>query len=265
VKKIRVLIVQGLPEIRATLREMVAREKDLALVGEHQDGYAGLGAIRQERPSLVFLGTEPGGIDGFKLLEMAGNHAPRAVIFVSRHENHAVRAFSSNAVDYLVEPFTRKRFQQAVKRARRRLARLARGRQSAGADRGPDSPRLIGAKVGGRILLLQSDQIEMIVARRSYSTIHIRNAAHRVRSSLSALQQRLPPGQFIRINRSTLINAAHVREITRRPHGDGRVRLDNGQELPLSRRYRAHWSALTRLDESEDELDDFIERALAGR
>ena len=245
---------------------MIAREKDLLLLGEHHEGYAGLGAVRKERPDLLFLGVKLGGLDGFELLQATGEHAPRAVIFVSSHEREAARAFSTNAVDFLLPPFKRERFQKALQRARERLAK-PRSRAAADAARnGAAAARPIGVRAGGRIVLVRPDEIEMIVAHRSYSAIHVRHTAHRVRSPLSSLQRRLPAEHFVRINRSTLINIAHVREIRRGTHGDGRVRLDNGTELPLSRRYRPHWSALVRRGGgAEEKLDVFIERVLNQR
>src|SRR6185436_6539536 len=93
-----------------------------------------------------------------------------------------------------------------------------------------ESSKVVAIKVSGRIVLLRPAEIEVVRAHRTYATIHTAGGTHLVRSSLSALHEKLPEGKFIRINRSTLINAARVQEVVRRTHGDGRVRLDNGRE-----------------------------------
>ena len=246
-KKIRALIVQGFPEVRAALREMIAGETDLVLLGEYGDGEAGLRALREHRPHLLFLGIRLGRLDGFELLDLAGTDAPPAVIFVSVYERYAVRAFSADAVDYLLKPFTRERFEEAVQRARWRLEESPRSRPSPiNAVNGSHPPALIGVKANGRIVLLKPDEIEFIIARRTSCLVHTESADYSARSHLSSIQEKLPANRFIRINRSTLVNAAHVKEAARKAHGDGSLRMKSGQEFRLSRRYRAYWSALIR-------------------
>lgn len=241
-KKIGALIVQGFPDVRASLREMIAREEDIVLLGEYEDGASGLRAIRKLRPQLLFLGVQLRGMDGFDVLKSLDGHAPAAVIFVSHFERYAMRAFEVQAADYLLKPFTRRRFKEALGRARQLLESGQRLAKTSSHE--TKSLQLLGVKVSGRIVLVKPDEIETIVAHRAYATVHTPTASHRARSSLAAFQDKLGTKQFIRINRSTLVNTGHVKEIIRKAHGDGLLRTDSGKEFPLSRRYRVNWSGL---------------------
>lgn len=244
-KPIRALIVLEFPHVRDSLRTMVAAEKDIMLLGEYGDGASAVRAIRKHRPQLLFLGVQLRGMTGFEVLQSADGDRPPAVIFVSKFEHDAVRAFGSDAVDYLLKPFTRRRFKRALTRARSRLeSSLRRDKPVEHSESTSKSAQLLAMKVSGRIVLLRPPEIEAIVACRTYSTVHTGNGTHRARSSLSAFQTKLPSGKFIRINRSTLINADHVKTILRKTHGDGLLRLMNGKEFPLSRRYRGQWAGL---------------------
>jgi len=245
VKKIRTLIIQSFPDVRAALREMIAMEKDLVLLGECDAGESGVQAIRKYRPQLLFLGVQLRGMDGFDVLHSTNGYRPPAIIFVSKFEKYAVRAFRSHAVDYLLKPFTRARFREALMRSRSLLRSAVQREQKLEDSNGsPNSPKLLGVKVRGRIVLLKPAEIEAIVARRAFSTLHTTNGPHRARTSLSAFQSKLPSGKFIRINRSTLINADHIKTIARKSHGDGLLRMTSGKEFPLSRRYREKWHSL---------------------
>jgi two-component system LytT family response regulator len=258
VKKIRVLIIQGFPEVVDALHAMIADEVDLVLLGKLQDGHDGLRAIREHRPHLVFLGIRLSGMNGFEVLEAAGADAPRAVIFVSVYDRYAVRAFSVDAVDYLLKPFTRDRFREAVQRARWRLDEPLVRRNGRHAPLDSAAPKAIGIRSNGRIVLLRPREIEMVVGRRTGCVVHTGAATHRVNSALASLQKKLPPEKFVRINRSTLVNAASVEAVVRKGHGDGLVRLKGGQMFPLSRRYRSQWSGfLSRTSRSQEKRSSF--------
>ena len=223
---------------------MLATEKDLLLVGECTDGASAAAAIRKHRPQILFLGVRLHGMNGFELLKFLDGEVPPAIIFVSPFGHYAAEAFSVHAVDYLLKPFTRQRFKLAIQRARVRLEQKLDSPAAKAILAVSGRPKPLRVKEGGRILLLRPDEIDAIVAHRNYSALHASGAVHRARSSLSTLQMKLPPGEFLRISRSAVVNTKRVTHIVRKSHGDGVVRLANGQEFPLSRRYRAQWSAL---------------------
>ena len=236
-KPIRALIVEDEPLARSRLRRLVLDEADLTLMGECGDGTTALKAIRQHRPELVFLDVRLPGLSGLELLKALDGERPPAVIFVTAHDRYALPAFASGAVDFLLKPFTRDRFRESLQRARLRLWSQPPAKQERAAD-------VLGLKVGRRFVLIPTDEIEAVVAGRSCSVLHTAAAHHRTRLSLAVLEKKLPPGKYVRINRSTLVNAARIKEVVPKDHGDGLLRLENGRTFALSRRYRAHWSAL---------------------
>lgn len=249
-RKIRAVIVEDEPLAREVLRRLVAGEKDIVVLAECADGQSGLAAVRTERPDLLFLDIRLPGLSGLELLQSLDGDAPPAVIFVTASDRHALRAFSSHAVDYLLKPFTRERFREAVGRARRRLrgqlpppgpelAALVRQVEPRG-----ESAFTLSLKVGRGFVILRAEEIESVVANRGGSMVTTAAATHRTRLTLATLQKKLPAQNFIRVNRSTLVNTGHVGEIIRKSHGDGRVRLKSGREFPLARRWRAHWATL---------------------
>jgi two-component system LytT family response regulator len=248
-KYIRTLIVEDEPIARAALRRLVEEEKDIALVAECPDGLTALTAIRQHRPELVFLDVQLPGLNGLDLLQALDGDMPPAVIFVTAHSRYALSAFASHATDFLLKPFTPERFRESLKRARLRLrdrlpienslSTLAKNTRPRGTP-----PSVLSLKVGKRFVLIRADAIEAIVANESSSVLHTTEGNHRTRLSLAALEKKLPPGKLVRINRSTLVNAEHVKDLVHKEHGDGLLRLDNGQEFPLARRYRKQWAVL---------------------
>jgi two-component system LytT family response regulator len=249
-RKIRAVIVEDEPLARNVLCRLVAGEKDIALVAECADGLAGAEIVRSERPDLLFLDIRLPGLNGLELLQSLDGNTPPAVIFVTASDRHAVRAFSSHAVDYLLKPFTRESFREAVNRARLRL----RGKLSplktepASLARQTDGPNntisSLSLKVGRGFIILHVEEIESVVANRGGSVVSTSSTSYRTRQTLGVLQKKLPAGKFIRVNRSALVNSNHVGEIIRKRHGDGRVRLKSGREFPLARRWRAHWTVL---------------------
>jgi len=254
VKHIRALIVEDEPLARDVLRRLVEGEDDIVLIDECADGITALKAIQRHRPELVFLDVRLPGLSGVDLLKKLDGSLPPAVIFVTAHDRYAVPAFAAHAVDFLLKPFTRERFRESLQRARHRL----RGKPSLkpslavlaqNANRHSDSASLLSFKVGKRFVLVQAGEIEAIVASGAYSVIHTLEASHRTRCRVPLLEQKLPPGKFLRINRSTIINAERIKEIVRKEHGDGFVRLQSGREFSLARRWRAHWSVLMATDD----------------
>jgi len=247
VKKIRALIVEDEPLAREKLRRLLRAEADIVVVAECADGRTAVASIHKHRPELVFLDVRLPGMSGFDVLKSLKDDLPPAVIFVTAFD-HATRAFDSDATDYLLKPFSSERFKQALERARKRVTRHSsrletlvkavtehQKRPSAAHD-------TISFRVGTRIVLVRTDEIQAIVAARIHSTIHTEAQRYRTRRTLSEFENDLKCRGFIRINRSTIINRQHVHEIVKKTHGDGIVRLKSGKEFSSSRRYRAAWS-----------------------
>jgi two-component system LytT family response regulator len=242
---IRALIVDDEPPGRARLRDLLAAEADVEVVGECADGTEAVTAVRDLRPDLLFLDVQMPGLDGFGVLEALGRECPPAVIFVTAHDRYALRAFDVHALDYLLKPFDRQRFQKALGRARTQLAGAggpaARERLLALLEEVRPAPKpleRLALKTAGRITFLKADEIDWIEAAGNYVRLHAGGEAHLLRETMSRLEGRLDAARFVRIHRSTIVQLDRIRELQPWFHGDYRVRLRDGTELTLSRGYR---------------------------
>ena len=243
---IRTLIVDDEPLAREKLRGFLDGVEGFEVVGECRDGREALETIERERPDLVFLDVQMPEMDGFEVLENLDQDQLPTVVFVTAYDQYALKAFDVHAVDYLLKPFDRDRFQKALERARMEVERREVGdvRQKllallgdAEVRRRRYSDRLV-VKTSGRVVFLKVDDVDWIDAAGNYVKIHAGGETHQLRETMSRLEDRLDPEKFLRIHRSTIVNIERIRELQQQFHGDYLVVLKNGQRLTLSRSYR---------------------------
>lgn len=249
---IRALIVDDEPVARAGLWALLDADGEVEIVGECATGREAVEAIRAERPDLVFLDVQMPDLDGFgALAELEPVERP-VIVFVTAHDEHALRAFEASAVDYLVKPFDRERFERALARAKRFLARdrLSAVRESLGAltrwlgteREGP--ARVPGERIvvsdGSRMAILPREEIEWIEADRNHVVVHARGEAYRTRDTFGGFLERLDPRRFLQVSRSAAVNADRVRELKATSGGQIEVTLESGVVVVSSRRYRNH-------------------------
>ena len=238
--KIRTLIVDDEPLARDRLRQLLQDEGDIEIVGECADGREAVVAIGQTPPELIFLDVQMPELDGFGVLEALGTGPLPVIVFVTAHDRFAVRAFEVHAVDYLLKPFDRERFQKALHRAieqvRNRDQGAIRQRQSALlADL--QSPQLM-VKSGGHVVWVKLDEIDWIGSADNYAELHTGTKSHLLRETLGALEARLAPEKFVRISRSVIVNAQRIKELHRLFYGGYELILKDGTQLTVSRRHR---------------------------
>ena len=250
--KVRTVVVDDEQLARERLRTLLIGQGEVELVGEGADGLSALEMIRREKPDLVFLDVQMPELNGFEALEALGDEVRPVVVFVTAHDQFALKAFDVHAIDYLLKPFDKERFQRALKRALE-MVRAAR-------DGGPGqklSPVLeearnqpkklerIMVKSEGRVLLVKVDDIDWIEAADNYVNIRTGNESHMMRDTMNSLETRLPPEKFMRISRSTIVNLERIKELQPMFHGEYVVVLKNGTKLTLSRGYRDKLDQLT--------------------
>lgn len=254
---IRTLIADDEPLAREGLRSRLELERDIAVVGEAEDGQAAVEAILRLQPDLVFLDIQMPGLDGFEVLKRVASALPPVIVFVTAYDRYALRAFEAHALDYLLKPFNAARFLDVLRRARRELDRgdlqdrhrrilqLVRdnpGGRTPGeaAARPPVRGGLarLPVKDGERFLLLDAGEIEFLEAAGNYVRVAARGKRFQLRTTLRELEQQLDGDAFVRIHRSTLVNVSHIREIVPEWHGDYDVILADGTRLRMSRTYR---------------------------
>ena len=224
------LVVDDEPLARRSLTVLLLRDPAVATVHECGSGAESIIQIRSLRPDLVFLDVQMPECDGFDVLELLGGDQPPAIVFVTAHDEYALRAFEAGALDYLVKPFTDARVERALARARQRL-----GQRPAGHRRAPE--RLI-VKSQGQVLFVDVSEIDWIEAANYYSCLHVGSATHILRRSLVVLERELPSALFCRIHRSLIVNVNRIRGLDAMKDGEYAVILKLGTRLRLSRRYR---------------------------
>ena len=245
-RPLRTLIVDDEPLARERMRSLLGTEEDVEIIGEAKDGLEAVDAILTQSPDLVFLDVHMPKLDGFEVIQTVGPERMPAVVFVTAYDQHALRAFEVQALDYLLKPFDSDRFQGALKRARRqvdsqetgdisrRLLALVRDLKT---DRPAKTDRLV-VKSGGRLFFLRADEIDWIEAAGNYVRLHLGTEAHLLRETMNSIEARLNPEIFFRIHRSHIVNIERVKELQPWFNGEYVVFLRNGTRLTLSRGYR---------------------------
>jgi two-component system LytT family response regulator len=248
VSALRVLLVDDERPARAKMRRLLGEIADVEIIGEADGGAAAVDAIRTLAPDLVFLDVQMPGLDGFGVLAaLDGEPLPR-VVFVTAFDEYAVRAFDVNALDYLLKPVDPRRLAATVERARAaratpateppldaRIAQLLRQLDRA--------PRFLERVVvtegeGDRSIFLKLADVARIESDRNYVTLHTTaGRRYTLRRTLAALEERLDPERFLRINRSEIVSLEAIAHLEPWFHGEYRVVLRDGTRTTWSRRY----------------------------
>jgi two-component system, LytTR family, response regulator len=237
--KIRVLVADDEPLARRGVRQLLAPHGDMVVVGESRNGPETVSALREFSPDLLFLDVQMPEMDGFDVLREQGPRRMPAVVFVTAHDQFAVRAFDAYAIDYLVKPLNARRFEAALTRVRERLRLVhAAERQSACLE------RLVVSTPGGE-LVIPVAEIDWIGADDYYARIHIGAKSHLLRESLASLEGRLDPRRFVRVHRSVIVQIDRVREV-RSGEGGDEVVLRDGSRVRVSRRRQGALEKLLR-------------------
>jgi two-component system LytT family response regulator len=237
----RALIVDDEALARAALSRLLKRDGDITIVGECGDGEAAVKSIRKMKPDVVFLDVQMPEMDGFQVIECVGVEEMPATIFVTAYDKYAMRAFDASAVDYLLKPFLPDRLSRALARARDRWQ----NRQDKDAakrlfalldNRYPsDYIRRIAVASGGRIVFVAVEEIDWIGAEDNYARLHVGRNVYEVRETLQALMEKLDPGEFLRVHRSTIVNVRRIREVQPWFQGSHIIVLRSGETLRMSR------------------------------
>jgi two-component system LytT family response regulator len=244
-KKIRTLVVDDEPLARERLTSLLSAEADIEIVGQCRDGEEAVTAITDHTPDLVFLDVQMPAMNGFEVIEAVGTERMPLVIFVTAFDQHALKAFQVRALDYVLKPFDRERFQEALQRARAQIQRdetgdLGRRLLALVKDLRRDQPKTdrLVVKSGGRLFFLRTDEIDWIEASGNYVRLHVGPTSHLLRETMNAIEGRLDPEKFFRIHRSRIVNMERIQEMQPWLNGEYAVLLRTGTRLTLSRGYR---------------------------
>lgn len=233
----RVVIVDDEAPARRRLQNYLAADDRIEVVGEAGDGIEAIEVIESLKPDILLLDVQMPELDGFGVLEHLEVDPLPYVVFVTAHDAHAVQAFEVRALDYLLKPVSPERLQEALDRVPG-VDASAQRLEGLGEDRRDEQFDRFLVRSRGRMLFVRAEDVDWIGAKGNYSALHVGKATYLVRITLQVLEERLPPSRFVRIHRSTIVNLDRVAEMQPWSHGDLVVRLTDGTELRLSRRYK---------------------------
>ena len=255
-KRLRVLVVDDELLGRERVAGLLREDPDVEIVGMIDNGRDAVEAIRAERPDLVFLDYQMPGLNGFDVVREVGPANMPVTVFVTAHDQHAVKAFELAALDYLVKPFDDERFEQALQRARRtvelqdvdrlrnQLLAVLQGtgathaESSASAPRAPKYLERVAVESKGKIRVVPVSHIDYILAAGVYAELYVGDRRYIVRESLQTLEEKLDPNVFMRIHRSAIVRLDLIDVFLRAEGGDYEVQLKNGVRLRVSRSRR---------------------------
>jgi two-component system LytT family response regulator len=262
---LRTVVVDDEPLARKRLARLLEDESGIEVVAVCATGRDAVRVIREQSPDLVFLDVQMPELDGFGVLRELGARLP-SVVFVTAYDRYAIQAFEVHALDYLLKPYTPARLSAAVERAARQLHRagpdterltellehLDRERRELASrmngNGGGAAPAPVAAtpahtgrllvKEGERMFFVPVERVDWLEAEGNYVRLHCGRDAHLVRATLGGMEDQLDARTFTRIHRSTIVNVDRVKEVRPWFAGDYVVKLQDGTELRLSRRYR---------------------------
>jgi two-component system LytT family response regulator len=254
------VIVDDEPAGREAVAALLDGEPRIDVLAEATNGRDAVETIRALRPDLLFLDIRMPDRDGFGVIEALGEDVPRAIVFVTAWDEHALRAFEVHALDYVLKPFGRPRFRAAVQRAIRRLeaddahslqrtlASLVTSARGQSIDRAiaelsaadsPDMPQRFAVRQGGRTAFVTVTDIDWVEAVGDYARLHARGRSHIVAMRMHRIEAKLEVAGFMRIHRSTIVNLRRVAALERADDGGGIVLLEDGVQLRVARHRRS--------------------------
>ena len=233
---IRAIIVDDEELARSIVREYLADHREIQVVAECSNGYEAVKAVTDLKPNLLFLDVQMPKLNGFEVLELI--EADLAVIFVTAYEHYAVKAFEVHAVDYLLKPFSRERFDEALVRVQEKLARnefVPRLEVLQAARSGAETIERVLVRDGSKVFVIPTEKIDYIEAQDDYISIRSEGKSHLKKQRLSDLQSTLDSKKFVRIHRSTILNVDRLARLELYAKDSRMAILKDGTQLQVSR------------------------------
>lgn len=230
----KILIIDDEPLARLVVREYLEDYPDFEIIGECNDGFEGAKAIATHKPDLIFLDIQMPKINGFEMLEII-NEKP-AVIFTTAFDEYALKAFETNALDYLLKPYSKERFALAISKWLSKPAEIGNPEQFEQiVYKQPDEQLRIVVKDGPEIRIIPTSEVEMIEAYDDYVKIHHLGKVHLKKKTMNYFEKTLDPKIFVRVHRSYLMNINELTRIESFEKNSYLAILRSGKRIPISR------------------------------
>ncbi|AXC15921.1 response regulator receiver protein [Acidisarcina polymorpha] len=248
--KLKTIIADDEPLARERLRFLLSGDDEICVIGECRNGRETVASLKERRIDVLFLDIQMPGRGGFEVLEQVGPAYMPVTVFVTAHNQYAVKAFEVHALDYLTKPVERERLQATLARVKERIAssaalsnqeQLKSVLENLGNGARNEYPRRLLIPGGRRDCFVNVDEIEWIEAADYYCCLHVGAKSLMLRETIKQLAETLDPEKFVRIHRSVIVNVEKVQEIFREGRSEGSVSLANGQRLKMS---KAGWQQL---------------------
>lgn len=240
----RVMVVDDEAPARKKILRFLSGNPEVHVVGEAANGTDAVETIRKEKPDLVFLDVQMPGMDGFEVMRELGSAAKPRIVFVTAHDEYAIRAFDVHAFGYLLKPYDRERFMKVLEDARAHLSEgeddevSSRLRQLLGEmERRKEKTSRLLVQQNERAFFLALDKVDWAESDRNYVKLHVGNQTYTIRGTIDNLEEKLDASQFLRLNRSTVVRIDFIRELQSWFHGEYKVILTSGETLTWTRRY----------------------------
>jgi two-component system LytT family response regulator len=229
----KAIIIDDEPLARSLVKEYLQAYKNIELVEECNDGFEGVKAIQQHNPDIIFLDIQMPKINGFEMLELIDN--PPHVIFTTAFEEYAVKAFETYALDYLLKPFSKDRFDKCIQKLLQQKSAIQTEALLETAAQSPVQNNRIVVKDGGKIKIIPVGQVQYLEAADDYVKIHISEGSFLKKKTMQYFEQLLQPHHFVRIHRSFIINTQLITRIDPYEKESHLVLLTSGAKLPVSK------------------------------
>lgn len=229
----KAIIIDDEPLARSLVKEYLQAYKNIELVEECNDGFEGVKAIQQHNPDIIFLDIQMPKINGFEMLELIDN--PPHVIFTTAFEEYAVKAFETYALDYLLKPFSKDRFDKCIQKLLQQKSAIQTEALLETAAQSPVQSNRIVVKDGGKIKIIPVGQVQYLEAADDYVKIHISEGSFLKKKTMQYFEQLLQPHHFVRIHRSFIINTQLITRIDPYEKESHLVLLTSGAKLPVSK------------------------------
>lgn len=234
---LRTILIDDEQPAREVMKHYLKEFPQVEIIGEFADGFSGLKAIQELKPDLVFLDVQMPKLTGLELLELLDQ--PPMIIFSTAYDQYAIKAFEMNAIDYLLKPYSKERFTQALQKA---LAQAETGGKTPAPiqglvktlDENPEFLQRIAVKSRHKVTVVPADEIVYLEAEGDYVMIHTKDARHLKEKTMKYFETHLDPAQFIRIHRSFIVNAGSIERIEYYDKETYMVLTKNGAKLRAS-------------------------------
>lgn len=234
----KIVVIDDEPLARMVVLEYIQQHPDMEVMAECSDGFQGVKAIMQHKPDLIFLDIQMPKINGFEMLELLDTMP--SVIFTTAFDEYAIKAFESNAVDYLLKPFSKERFDQAIEKYKSKTVNTVTAEKNVQslletASKQPDDQNRIVVKNGSDIRIVPVQDVMYIEAYDDYVKLFTKDTYYLKKKTMSYYEQVLDQSKFFRTHRSYIINLQELTKIEPLEKNTYIAILKNGKKIPLSR------------------------------